>query len=166
MSLHSLWVLMVLVLGIIARFRKASSELAQRVFMDINGQKTLVRAFIIVMIEDMPQQAGNSGFMRHSAKQGYRSCFCNQSERSDLDSSIQHFSRFHWDTVYDREQGNQLRGIERKRFFNDKGMRGDESPYVQPAPYLDLILGRPWDALHSGWRGLERVFKQYFFKKS
>jgi hypothetical protein len=55
--------------------------------MDINGQKTLVRTFIIVMIGDMPQRAGNSGFMRHSAQQGCRSCFCDQSERSDLDFS-------------------------------------------------------------------------------
>jgi hypothetical protein len=150
---------------IIACFREASSELAEGVFMDINGLKTLVRAFIIVMIGDMPQQADNSGFMRHSAQQGCRSCFCDQSERRDLDFSIQYFGRFHWDTVYDREQGNQLRGIERKRFFNDKGMRSEESTYVQLAPYLDLILSRPWDAPHSEWRGLGRVLQALLFQE-
>ena len=60
---------------IVTCLRKALKELGHGVFLTLNGRKTLVRAYVVVMIGDLPQQANNAGFLGHSALHGCRSCF-------------------------------------------------------------------------------------------
>jgi len=114
---------------IINAFKKAYTALAEGVVLEINGQMTLVRAFIITMIGDMPQQADNSGFLRHNATYGCRSCMCPKAKYHDLTSTYPR--RYHWDVTQKRQHGETL----------------------------DLVLSRPYDVPHSEWRGLGRVLQ-------
>ena len=144
---------------VIACFRKALGELSSGVFLTLNGQRTLVRVYILAMIGDLPQQADNSGLLRHSAQYGCRFCFCPKEERGNLEYPSTENGRFHWDTVEARDQGQRLRGAEQTRFFIERGMRPEESPYTALNPSLDLIQSRPLDVPHSEWRGLGRVLQ-------
>ncbi|KAI4204784.1 MAG: hypothetical protein LQ350_000850 [Teloschistes chrysophthalmus] len=51
--------------------------------MDDN-QVTVLCAFPMMITLDMPQQAANSGFLRHNARYGCRQCFCPTTEKYDL----------------------------------------------------------------------------------
>ena len=95
----------------------------------------------------------------YSALHGCRSCFCPREEWGNLEYPSREHGRFHWDTVLDRRQAHRLRGAEKNRYFAKRGMRPEESPYVDLCPSLDLIRSRPLDAPHSEWRGLGRILQ-------
>ena len=132
--------------------------LGKGIELNISGRMTLVKAFPIVLTGDMPQNADNSGFMRHGAAKGCRACFIDKSERGDIYFDLIEHGRFHWDTVFLRVKGSLIEhDRERAVFFNNLGMRQEPPPILPIAPCLDLILGRGYDAPHSEWRGIGRA---------
>ncbi|KAL8755627.1 MAG: hypothetical protein Q9184_004742 [Pyrenodesmia sp. 2 TL-2023] len=131
--------------------------------MEINGEEVSVCAFSIMLIGDMPQQADNSGFMRHSARFGCRSCFCPSENRSDLTFDITEHGRYHSDTVQARQHLQQLTGQQAAQFTKDTGIRQGTPPMVKLTPALDLILSRTIDVPHSEWWGIGRILQGLLF---
>ena len=149
---------------VVDTFKNAFAKLAGGVMMTINGRETLVCAYVIVLIGDMPQQADTAGFLRHSAKYGCRSCRCKKAERADLEKAFT--KRYHWDTIYDRQHADRwLQGAKKKKFLKERGMRMEPPPLVKLCPALDLILGRPYDVPHSEWRGLGRILQSLLMRE-
>lgn len=137
------------------------AELAKGTWIDDVGR--VVCAFPMLLVGDMPQQADNSGFLRHNAIYGCRQCFCTKGERADLSFDISTSGRYHFDTVQDRELAKDLPSGQRRRFLQERGMHLEAPPMAKLAPALDLIRSRPADAPHSEWRGLGRILQGLLF---
>ncbi|KAL9030964.1 MAG: hypothetical protein Q9196_000960 [Gyalolechia fulgens] len=131
--------------------------------MDVNGEESLVCAYSMMMIGDMPQQADNSGFMRHTARFGCRSCFCTSEQRHDLGFDVIEHSRYHHLTIQSRRKLQHLTGQEAARFTRETGIRKDSPALTKMTPALDLILSRTIDVPHSEWRGIGRILQGLLF---
>lgn len=146
---------------VVEAFSRPVQKLDRGVQLDINGEMTTVWAFAITFLGDMPQQADNAGFMRHSARMGCRSCFCPKEERGNLNFDIVGNGRYHWETIQQREYADSLDNADLKIFIRDTGVRLEVPPIAKLAPALDLIQSRPYDAPHSEWRGLGRILQGF-----
>ena len=149
---------------VVSSLKGPLQRLARGVWMELKGVKRFVCAFTLMIIGDMPQQADNSGFMRHSARIGCRSCFIAKENRHDLHYDIIHNGRYHYQILADREEAGNLDGVTLQRFMRERGMRLNPSPIVELAPALDLVLSRPYDTPHSEWRGLGRLLQSLLFE--
>jgi hypothetical protein len=98
----------------------------------------------------MPQNANNSGFMRHNALKGCRACFATQEERGDLDYDIVGQGRYHDDTVFLRRKGQSLpTGTGRAKFFHNLGMRPEPPAITMLYKAINLVLGLAYYLPHS-----------------
>jgi hypothetical protein len=134
---------------IVHNLEPGMSKCGGGVMIDINGRKTLVKAFPITITGDMPAGADNSGFYRHNANLGCRAYKVPQSERGDVHFDIIHNGRYHFDTIFKRDEGQEKDGAQKTKFFKDLGLREESPAIITITPTLDLILGRGYDAPHS-----------------
>ena len=146
---------------VIGAFGKAIRALDRGQTLDINGEQTTVCAFIMAFLGDMPQQADNAGFSRHNAVMGCRTCLCSKSDRDNLNYDVIVNGRYHWDTVRQRDQAQDLSKKEQKAFVQETGIKIESSPMTRLAPSLDLVLSRPYDSPHSEWRGISRIMHSF-----
>ena len=151
---------------VVEAFSRPLRQLDRSTDLEVNGITTTVWAFAITFLGDMPQQADNAGFMRHSAKMGCRTCFCSKDQRADLEFDIIASGRYHWETIQQREYASDdLEGADLRTFLQDTGIRLETPPIMRLAPALDLIQSRAYDAPHSEWRGLGRVLQGFLMTK-
>ncbi|KAF6223757.1 hypothetical protein HO173_013218 [Letharia columbiana] len=146
---------------VVEAFRKPIQDLDRGIELEVNGVTDIFWAFALTFLGDMPQQADNGGFMRHTATMGCRTCYCSKDERANLDFDIVGNGRYHWETTQQREFAGDLDGAELKEFIQDTGIRLDAPPIAKLAPSLDLIQSRAYDAPHSEWRGLGRILQGF-----
>ena len=146
---------------VVEAFSKPIRILDSGVDLEINGNMEAVWSFAMSFLGDMPQQADNAGFMRHTAKMGCRTCRCPKEERGNLDYDIRVNGRYHEETLQQRQHAGELNASERKAFVQDTGIRLISPPIAKLAPALDLIQSRPYDAPHSEWRGLGRILQGF-----
>ena len=146
---------------VVGAFRKPIQDLDRGIDLEINGVTNTVWAFAMTFLGDMPQQADNGGFMRHTATMGCRTCFCPKDERANLDFDTTAKGRYHWETTQQREMAEDLDGAELKAFIQDTGIRLEAPSIAKLAPSLDLIQSRAYDAPHSEWRGLGRILQGF-----
>lgn len=146
---------------VVEAFHRPLQQLDGATDLEVNGITTTIWAFAITLLGDMPQQADNAGFLRHTANMGCRTCFCPKDQRADLDFDIIDNGRYHWETI---EQRRYAEGIDKaacKIFVRETGVRLDPSPITKLCPALDLVQSRAYDAPHSEWRGLGRVLQGF-----
>lgn len=147
---------------IVEAFRKPVEQLDHGMELEINGEDEAVWAFSMTLLGDMPQQADNGGFLRHTAKRGCRTCYCANTDRANLEFDIIAQGRYHWDTVMRREEAQHLAtAAEKRRFTEETGIRMESPAVAKLAPALDLIQSRAYDAPHSEWRGLGRILQGF-----
>lgn len=130
--------------------------LANGTMLNINGVEYQVRAFPFCLTGDMPRMHDSSGFLRHNATYGCRSCLCPRESRGDLEYDTVGNGRFHFDTLYHWEESANWPQKEREAFLNRLGMHNHPPAILRITGMLCLILGRAFDAPHSEWRGLGR----------
>ena len=148
---------------VVEAFAESIRELDRGCLLNINGEDWMVCAFTLAFLGDIPQQADNAGFLRHTANLGCRSCWCPKKKKSKLDYDIVGFGRYHIPISRLREESNDYEGARLRRFEQETGMKKQEAAVVVLAPSLDLIQARPYDAPHSEWRGLGRVLQGLLF---
>jgi len=149
---------------IVSNLESGMQALCHGVTLDIRGEK-LVKAFPILLTGDMPQAADNSGFLRHNATIGCRSCYCPKYENGNLDFDVEGHGRYHFDSVLLRQEGASLpTAKQRTTFVKSLGLRPEPPAVAKIAPSLDLILGRGYDTPHSEWRGIGRVLYTLLFQ--
>ena len=147
---------------VVEAFRKPVEQLDHGIELEINGEDEAIWAFGMTLLGDMPQQADNGGFLRHTAKRGCRTCYCPNTDRSNLEFDIILNGRYHWDTMMRREDAQELdTGAEKRRFTEDTGIRMEPPAIAKLTPTLDLIQSRAYDAPHSEWRGLGRILQGF-----
>lgn len=149
---------------IINALKGSMQSLATGLNMELNGHSTMVRGFTHVIVGDLPQQADNTGFLRHNANLGCRSCLIRKEERGDYDFDYIRYGRYHWDIMYTRQEAEPLSGVDKAAFFSSKGMRPQPASTVDLAPWLDLVLSRAYDIPHSEWRGMGRLLQGLLFQ--
>ena len=93
---------------VVEAFAKPIQKLDRGTQLEVNGNLEAVCAFVITFLGDMPQQADNVGFMRHSARMGCRICYCLKEERGDLGFDIVANGRYHWETQSQRDYMTDL----------------------------------------------------------
>ena len=147
--------------NVIESLRQPIRELDSGLELDINGKNSKVVAFVMTFLGDMPQQADNAGFLRHTATKGCRSCYCAKNEFGDLEYDTVSNGRYHFETVIQRESAikDLVTAASRNAFTKDTGIRMQTPPMAKLAPALDLIQSRAYDAPHSEWRGLGRILQ-------
>jgi hypothetical protein len=146
--------------NVISNLEEEMTALADGMNIPINGGEggaIHVKAFPLILTGDMPQQSDNAGFLRHNATLGCRCCKIPSNDRADLDYDIVANERYHFDTVFLRQEGSFLDGNERKEFFKSHGMSPKASPIARIAPTLDIILSIGLDEPHVLWRGIGRL---------
>jgi hypothetical protein len=146
--------------NVISNLEEEMTALADGMNIPINGGEggaIHVKPFPLILTGDMPQQSDNAGFLRHNATLGCRCCKIPSNDRADLDYDIAANERYHFDTVFLRQEGSFLDGNERKEFFKSHGMNPKASPIARIAPTLDIILSIGLDEPHVLWRGIGRL---------
>ena len=147
---------------VVEAFRRPIQELDHGTRLEISGQEQAVWAFGMTLLGDMPQQADNAGFLRHTAKRGCRTCYCTTEEKADLEFDTVLGGRYHWDTEIQRQEAQDLdTAAEMRRFTERTGIRVEPSAITKLVPALDLIQSRAYDAPHSEWRGLGRILQGF-----
>lgn len=146
---------------VVEAFDSPIQDLDRGIKLDVNGETEKVCAFAMTLLGDMPQQADNSGFMRHNARMGCRTCFCPKEERGNLQFDIIGKGRYHYETMKQRQYTEALDNTASKTFTREKGIRLEPSPIAKLCPALDLIQSRAYDAPHSEWRGLGRILQGF-----
>ncbi|KAL8915964.1 MAG: hypothetical protein Q9208_008764 [Pyrenodesmia sp. 3 TL-2023] len=132
--------------------------------LDRDYQEMTIFAYTLMLTGDMPQQAENSGLLRHTARLGCRSCYCPSETKEDLTYDVTVNGRYHFETEIKRLEiaglGNKSA---KERFTRETGVR-EQAPAIQAlTPCLDMILSRTYDAPHSEWRGLGRILQGLLF---
>ncbi|KAI1207273.1 uncharacterized protein F4807DRAFT_435103 [Annulohypoxylon truncatum] len=141
------------------------ADLDRGVTMNINGVDTLVCAFALCYIGDMPQQSENSGFKGPRAHKFCRGCYItsgkskkSNSTRPDnvLDFDIIKHGRFHHQVKQmQRTMANEHVDAATKDTYGTQWGMSDPSPSLEfISPTLDLVLSRPFDPAHSEYNGL------------
>jgi hypothetical protein len=90
-------------------------------------------------------------------------CTIPKAVRGNITFDIVLNNRYHFDTVYKRRDGQELRGQVKTKFFKDLGLREDPPTIAAIALTLDLILSRGYDVPYSKWRGIGRVLLSILF---
>lgn len=146
---------------VVEGFRKPIRKLDRGLNMEVNGSIETVLSFVMTFLGDMPQQADNGGFFRHSAKHGCRTCFCSKEDRGNLEYDTIDNGRTHLHTLFLWEDMKHMNGVQRQMQMRKAGMKSEPPVVMRLAPALDLIQSRAYDAPHSEWRGLGRIFHSF-----
>ena len=118
-------------------------------------QPTRVCAFPLCMTGDMPQQQANAGFKTQRANRGCRFCMILADSRGDLDYDFVQHGRYHFQTLGQRRELEQIRGATKKGEFGTLwGLEIDEPALFRLFPALDIITTRPSDPAHSEYAGI------------
>lgn len=147
--------------AVVGAFSRSIRQMDCGLEMTINGETERVCAFNMAFLGDMPQQADNSGFLRHNANLGCRTCLCPKLERGNLSYDIVENGRYHWETKKQREDAKVLPQRQQKVFVQETGIRIQSPAVTRLAPCLDLVLSRAYDAPHSEWQGLGRIMQSF-----
>ncbi|KAG6252291.1 hypothetical protein E4U24_000588 [Claviceps purpurea] len=143
-------------------------ELEKGQYVDVNGRRTFVCAFIGAFVGDMMEQQELSGCMHHQASNGCRYCVVNKHVRGTMDFDLAEKGRFDPQL---RRQSNKLRATtmitKLKQLMSRDGIK-DNWPLMDALdellPCLDRIRSRPIDAAHSEYQGLSRVLLTLVYK--
>lgn len=133
---------------IVAAMESTFAELGAECNMSVNEENAVVCAFTMMLLGDMPQQADNAGFMRHTAIHDCRACLCFNKDYEDLDYDISINARTHWGTIQDREYAMTLTKQHQKKFLQNQGLRLNSSAIARLTSALDFMLSRTYDASH------------------
>src|SRR5271168_1425078 len=87
---------------------KSLIPLDRGTLLDIKGIPTMMCAFTLCYIGDMPQQQENSGFKTQRATRGCRFCFVKDTARGDLDFNTVEHGRYHYQTINMRKEMESL----------------------------------------------------------
>jgi hypothetical protein len=120
-------------------------------------QPTLVCAFPVCFLGDMPQQQENSGCKTQRANLGCRFCLVPADSRGDLEYDTLTMGRYHNSMIQQRKEMKSLRTIKKQEEYATKwGLQREEPALFKISPALDIILTRPSDPAHSEYNGLTK----------
>jgi hypothetical protein len=128
-----------------------------------DDSETMVCAFTLFYIGDMPQQQENSGMLSVAATYGCRFCYVASTDRSDLNFDIVERGRFHFETQRLRqymevgERPDVNTDAKRKAFGRDHSMLPYTPSLQKLSPTLDILITRPGDPAHSEYKGLTQL---------
>lgn len=128
------------------------------IFLTINGKKTLVCAFTLAYLGDMPQQNENAGFLSQRANKGCRFCFVSSTDRSNLSYDITSNRRFHHENMRMRKELTSIKTKTKQIIYGrDTGLSVENPSLATISPALDIILSRPSDPAHSEYGGITKL---------
>ena len=128
------------------------TDLDRGVLMDVDGTETLVCAWTLAFIGDMPQQAENSGFKGPRAHKFCRARYAGAGNWTSNFDHVKH-GRFHHQVSRMHATMATLSESEKLQYGTQWGING--FPALSTiAPALDIILSRPFDPAHSEYKGL------------
>ena len=132
------------------------ASLEEGLILNINGEDTLVCAFTLCFIGDMPQQQENAGFKSQRATLGCRFCFVQDVQRGDLDYDTTVNGRYHHQVVQMRKEMDALLKTDKAKYAQKWGLSPEAPALIKLSPALDVILTRPADPAHSEFNGLAK----------
>lgn len=132
----------------------------------ISGVDTILAVFALNFIGDMPQQAVNSRIKGVHAKKNCRFCFAGDNgpgqpnDRANLAYDIYANGRYHYQTIYMRQEMQDKSGSEKSAYSTQWGL--DDTPSLSSiSPALDLVMTRPSDPAHSEYQGLSLLMHDF-----
>lgn len=128
-------------------------------------EPTLVCAFPLAFLGDMPAQQANGAFKSQRADLSCRFCTVRPDERGKLDFDLKGKGRYHYQTLQLRREmhGKPARKA-REDFAQKNGFVVEDSALFRLAPALDIILTRPGDTAHSEFKGQCFYLHQLFLE--
>ena len=152
-------------------FFKIIRKLNKNIILDINENQKKICSFVMTFINDMFQQTKNEKFSHYNIQKKCRSCFCFKKSRENLKFDTIHNEKYHLKIFRQRQHVEQLIDKNQKIFLKKIELRLKFFVIVRFVFVLNLIQTRSYDAFHSKWKKLNRVFHNFlvinmFFKKN
>jgi hypothetical protein len=120
--------------------------------LKVDTTPTFVVVFALGFTGDLAQQNTSAGFLKFNAAFGCRNCNILTKNMGDLDFDIIRNGRFHFPTVFDRQQASNMPKTKALTFTRARGMHLSQ-PAIQRylSPSVDLCRMFVHDAAHSEW---------------